>query len=84
MTVIEPYTAECSECGYSETRMGLMSFNSMVGIPEGLIEEHPVGCPKCGDVGFDVYDEEDEDANKNFGDADSFFDLPSGDGKEQP
>ena len=26
----------------------------------------------------------DEDANKNFGDADSFFDLPSGDGKEQP
>ena len=29
-------------------------------------------------------DEEDEDANKNFGDADSFFDLPSGDGKEQP
>ena len=61
MTVIEPYTAECSECGYSETRMGLMSFNSMVGIPEGLIEEHPVGCPKCGDVGFDVYDEEDKD-----------------------
>ena len=29
-------------------------------------------------------EEEDEDANKNFGDADSFFDLPSGDGKEQP
>jgi hypothetical protein len=28
--------------------------------------------------------EEDEDANKNFGDADSFFDLPSGDGSEQP
>jgi hypothetical protein len=27
--------------------------------------------------------EEDEDANKNFGDADSFFDLPAGDGKEQ-
>ena len=38
-----------------------MSFNSMVGIPEGLIVEHPVGCPKCGDVGFDVYDDEDED-----------------------
>ena len=28
--------------------------------------------------------EEDEDANKNFGDADSFFDLPVGDGTEQP
>ena len=25
-----------------------------------------------------------EDANKNFGDADSFFDLPAGDGTEQP
>ena len=61
MTVIEPYTAECVKCGYSEMRMGLMSFNSMVGIPEGLIVEHPVGCPKCGDVGFDVYDEDDED-----------------------
>ena len=28
--------------------------------------------------------EEDEDANKNFGDADSFFDLPAGDGTGQP
>ena len=28
--------------------------------------------------------EEDEDANKNFGDADSFFDLPAGGGTEQP
>lgn len=28
--------------------------------------------------------EEDEDANKNFGDADSFFDLPAGDGTKQP
>jgi hypothetical protein len=28
--------------------------------------------------------EEDEDDNKDFGDADSFFDLPSGDGEEQP
>jgi hypothetical protein len=28
--------------------------------------------------------EEDEDANKNFSDADSFFDLPAGDGTEQP
>ena len=27
--------------------------------------------------------EEDEDSNKNFGDADSFFDLPAGDGTEQ-
>ena len=61
MTVIEPYTAECSECGYSEMRMGLMSFNTMVGIPEGLIVEHPVGCPKCGDVGFDVYDDDEDD-----------------------
>jgi len=42
-------------------RMGLMSLNTMVGIPEGLIEEYPIGCPKCGDEGFDVYDEDDED-----------------------
>lgn len=28
--------------------------------------------------------EEDEDAKKNFGDADSFFDLPAGDGTKQP
>jgi hypothetical protein len=28
--------------------------------------------------------EEDEDANKNFGDADSFFDLPASDGTGQP
>ena len=28
--------------------------------------------------------EEDEDANKNFGDADSFFDLPAGNGTGQP
>ena len=65
MTVIEPYTVECAECGYSEMRMGLMSFNSMVGIPEGLIVEHPVGRPKCGDVGFDVYDDEDEDEDED-------------------
>ena len=61
MTVVKPYKAECSECGHSEIRMGMMSFNSMVGVPEGLIEEHPLGCPKCGDVGFDVYEDEDED-----------------------
>jgi hypothetical protein len=29
-------------------------------------------------------DDEDKDTNKNFGDADSFFDLPSGDGEEKP
>jgi len=28
--------------------------------------------------------EDDEEENKDFGDADSFFDLPSGDGQEQP
>ena len=43
-----------------------MSFNSLVGLPDDLIEEYPVGCPKCGDEGFDVYDEdEDEDADDN-------------------
>ena len=52
MTVIKPYTAECVKCGYSEMRMGLMNFNSMVGVPKDLIVEHPVGCPECGDVGF--------------------------------
>ncbi|MDG1102506.1 MAG: DUF1013 domain-containing protein, partial [Ascidiaceihabitans sp.] len=31
-----------------------------------------------------VEEDEDEDANKNFGDADSFFDLPAGDGTGQP
>ena len=61
MTVIEPYNVECSECGYSEMRMGLMSLNTMVGIPEGLIEEYPIGCPKCGDEGFDVYDDDEGD-----------------------
>ena len=61
MTVIEPYTAECVKCGYFEMRMGLMSFNSMVGVPKGLIVEHPVGCPECGDVGFDVYDDDEDD-----------------------
>ena len=69
MTVIEPYTAECFECGYSEMRLGLMSFNSLVGLPDDLIETYPVGCPKCGDEGFDVYDEgegEGEDDNDNY------------------
>ena len=61
MTVIEPYTGECRKCGYFKMRMGLMSFNSMVGVPEGLIVEHPVGCPKWGDVGFDVYDDDEDD-----------------------
>tara|TARA_B100000767_G_scaffold148732_1_gene140060 strand:+ start:393 stop:587 length:195 start_codon:yes stop_codon:yes gene_type:complete len=61
MTVIEPYTAECVKCGYTKTKMALVSFNSMVGIPEGLIEEHSVGCPKCSDVGFDVYEDKDKD-----------------------
>ena len=36
------------------------------------------------DTPIEGEDDEDEDANKNFGDADSFFDLPSGDGEEQP
>ena len=58
MTVIETYTAECVKCGYTELRMGLMSFNTMVGVPDDLVEEYPVGCPECGDVGFDVYDED--------------------------
>jgi|TARA_B110000090_G_scaffold22372_1_gene22018 hypothetical protein len=61
MTVIEPYTAERVKCGYFEMRMGLMNFNSMVGVPKGLIVEHPVGCPECGDVGFDVYDDDEDD-----------------------
>ena len=61
MTVIQPYTAECSECGYSEMRMGLMSLNTIVGIPEGLIEDYPIGWPKCGDERFDVYDEDVDD-----------------------
>ena len=52
MTVIEPYTAERVKCGYFEMRMGLMNFNSMAGVPNDLIVEHPVGCPECGDVGF--------------------------------
>ena len=65
MTVIKPYTAECFECGYSEMRLGLMSFNSLVGLPDGLIEKYPVGCPKCGDEGFDVYDDEDEDEDED-------------------
>ena len=64
MTAIKPYTAECFECGYSEMKLGLMSFNSLVGLPDGLIEKYPVGYRKCGDDGFDVYDEdEDEDDN---------------------
>ena len=59
MTVIETYMAECVKCGYTELRMGLMSFNMMVGVPDDLVEEYPVGCPECGDVGFDVYVEDD-------------------------
>ncbi|MDC1263236.1 hypothetical protein N8015_04090 [Planktomarina temperata] len=35
-----------------------MSFNTMVGMPNDLVEEYPVGCPECGDVDFDVYDED--------------------------
>ena len=61
MTVIKPYTAECVKCDYKELRMGLMSFNTMVGVPDDLVEEYPVGCPECGDVGFDVYDEDDDE-----------------------
>jgi hypothetical protein len=29
ITVIKPYTLECTECGYSEMRMSLMSFNGI-------------------------------------------------------
>ena len=61
MTVVKTYTAECVKCGHTELRMGLMSFNTMVGVPDDLVEKYPIGCPKCGDVGFDVYDEDDDD-----------------------
>jgi len=62
MTVIKPYTAECVRCGYKELRMGLMSSNTLVGVPDDLIDDYPVGCPECGDEGFDIYDEDgDED-----------------------
>ena len=61
MTVIETYTAECVKCGYKELRMGLMSFNTMVEVPDDLMEQYPVGCPECGDVSFDVYDEDDDE-----------------------
>ena len=61
MTIINPYTAKCLKCGHKELRFGLMSFNTMVGIPNDLVEEYPVGCPECGDVGFDVYFEDDDE-----------------------
>ena len=38
-----------------------MSFNSLVGLPDDLIETYPVGCPKCGDEGLDVYNEDEDD-----------------------
>ena len=66
MTIINPYTAKCLKCGHKELRFGLMSFNTMVGMPNDLVEEYPVGCPECGDVDFDVYDEdEDEDEDED-------------------
>lgn len=61
MTSFESYTAECLKCGYTELRMGLMSFSTMVGAPDDIVDDYPVGCPKCDDVGFDVYEDEDED-----------------------
>ena len=66
MTLIKPYHAECLDCGHvMPLKMQLLSYNSRVGIPEGMDVSNK--CDECGseNLKFTSLDEAMEKIKKN-------------------